>query len=127
MKRLLSLVLCLGIVFTITACGKDDVENEKDQWPENEFTSLVSKPEFGELNGAVEIENEFCISINETKIDDVKLYVEKIKQAGFIEKEEVIDEEAMGVEVYSYMAENTQGCKVFIEYSVGVCSMTITK
>lgn len=127
MKKIIILGVSFLMLISLFGCGENNDEVEEKQWPENEFTKQVSKPEFGDLNGAVEIDDEFCISINDVEINEVKSYVEIIQKEGFKENQDVIDKEAIGIEVYSYMADSKDGYSIALEYSVGVCSLTITK
>lgn len=146
MKRIIVLFVIVFISFSMWGCKKEVIEETSQeteeetsseiqtqeettvsQWPENEFTGIVPKPEFGQLNGAVEIDGEFFVTINASEISRVKEYVELVKTFGFTENIELIDEEAMGIDVYSFSAENTNGYKILVEYAVKVCSVTITK
>lgn len=142
MRKFIGLLVLIVLIFSLTGCKEKNQEETTEtttvetttqeettvsQWPENEYTGIVPKPEFGVLNGAVEIEGEFYVTINESEISEVKAYVEILKTFGFIENTELIDKEPLGIDVYSYSAESISGYKILVEYAMKVCSVTITK
>ncbi len=97
------------------------------EWPNNEFTKQVPKPDFGELFGASTQEKSFVVMFTDAKMDDVRAYIEKVKAKGFTINPETTDETAMGVTALSYTAENAAGYKVEIASVVGMNSITISK
>ena len=95
-------------------------------WPDNEYTKLVPKPSF-ELYAAV-IEGEtFSVMFTNATIEQIKAYAEQVKAAGFNINEEVEDQEAMGMVIYSFTAENADGYTVEITSANGTSSITISK
>ncbi len=97
------------------------------QWPDNEFTRLVPKPDFGELLGAITGEDSFYVSFIETNLDQVRSYIEKVKAKGFTVNAESVDEAAMGIAVVSYTAWNAAGYKITVASAMGVNGITISK
>lgn len=97
------------------------------EWPENEFTKLIPKPETGELFGASTTDTEFSVVLTGATIDEMKAYAEKVKAAGFTIDPEVVDEEAMGFAVYTYSASNSTGYYITVGTAMGINSITITK
>ena len=95
-------------------------------WPDNEFTSLVPKPEF-----TVSLSNtsqySFTAIFSDTTIEQIKAYVEKVKIAGFNVNADTQDQNLMGVSYYSYQADNIAGYIFVISYSSGYANMTIEK
>ena len=95
-------------------------------WPDNEYTKLVPKPSF-ELYAAV-IEGEtFSVMFTNVTIEQIKAYAEQVKAAGFNINEEVEDQEAMGMVIYSFTAENADGYTVEITSANGTSSLSISK
>lgn len=95
-------------------------------WPENDFTKLVPKPDL-ELFAASTDAEEFTVAFNNATIEQVKEYVTKVKAAGFNLNEEVEDQEMMGMVIYSFYAESSSGYSVEIFFASGTTGMTITK
>lgn len=102
-------------------------ETTTSQWMENELTGLVDKPGFGEMKGAVYTGAEFSVSVSNATIEDTKIYVEDLKTKGFSIEAKIIEEEALGILVYSYSAKNEEGITSYVEYSLGVFSLTLSK
>jgi len=122
-----------GSVMTQNADGtwvyadEDGMTQFGGQWPDNEFTRQVPKPDFGELLGAVTSEESFYVMFMDTELDEVRAYIETVKAKGFTINAETTDETAMGVTALSYIAENSAGYKVEITSVVGMNSITISK
>jgi len=97
------------------------------EWPDNEFTRLVPKPDFGELLGAVTAEDSFYVSFTDADFDQVRAYIEDVKAAGFTVNPTTTDETAFGIAVVSYTAWNAAGYKIEINSAMGVNGITISK
>lgn len=95
-------------------------------WPDNEYTKLIPKPDFSITALAAE-ENHFTAVFSGVEADKLKAYVEQVKAFGFTVNAETIDEEYAGVSVYSYEASNSSGYVINITLSGGACSLTIDK
>jgi len=95
-------------------------------WPNNEFTALVPKPDF-ELFGASTEAESFTVVFTNASIEQLKDYAAKVKAAGFDINEEVEDQELMGVVIYSFTAENADGYTVEITSAAGTNAMVISK
>ena len=95
-------------------------------WPNNEFTVLVPKPDF-ELFGASTEAESFTVVFTNASIEQLKDYAAKVKAAGFNINEEVEDQEIGGIVVYSFIAENADGYTVEITSAADVNAMTISK
>ena len=95
-------------------------------WPNNEFTVLVPKPDF-ELFGASTEAESFTVVFTNASIEQLKDYAAKVKAAGFNINEEVEDQEIGGIVVYSFIAENADGYTVEITSAAGTNAMTISK
>ena len=95
-------------------------------WPNNEFTVLVPKPDF-ELFGASTEAESFTVVFTNASIEQLKDYAAKVKAAGFDINEEVEDQELMGVVIYSFTAENADGYTVEITSAAGTNAMVISK
>lgn len=97
------------------------------EWPDNEFTRLVPKPDFDELFGAVTEEKTFTILFTETDMGKTRAYIEAVKAKGFTKDAESVDETAFGVTVLSYSAKNAAGYKVTVSSAAGINSIMIEK
>ena len=95
-------------------------------WPDNEFTKLIPKPDF-ELFAANTETDSFSVAFMSATIEQIKDYAAKVKAAGFNINEEVEDQEVMGMVVYSFTAENADGYTVEITSANGTSALTISK
>ena len=95
-------------------------------WPDNEFTKLIPKPDF-ELFAANTETDSFSVAFMSATIEQIKDYAAKVKAAGFNINEEVEDQEAMGMVIYSFTAENADGYTVEITFANGTSSLSISK
>ena len=95
-------------------------------WPDNEFTKLVPKPNF-ELQGAYVDGEMFSVLFVNVTMEQIKAYVEQVKAAGFNINEEVEDQEVMGMVIYTFTAENADGYTVEITSANGTSALTISK
>ena len=107
-----------------------DAEGNEGQvggdWPDNEFTKLVPKPDF-ELYAASGDDTFFTVAFTNATIEGIRAYAEKLKAAGFNINEEVEDQEVMGMVIYSFTAENADGYTVEITSANGTSALTISK
>ena len=107
-----------------------DAEGNEGQvggdWPDNEFTKLVPKPDF-ELFGANTETDSFSAAFTSATIEQIRDYAAKVKAAGFNINEEVEDQEVMGMVIYSFTAENADGYTVEITSANGTSALTISK
>ena len=95
-------------------------------WPDNEFTKLIPKPDF-ELFGANTETDSFSAAFTSATIEQIRDYAAKVKAAGFNINEEVEDQEVMGMVIYSFTAENADGYTIEITSANGTSSITINK
>jgi len=95
-------------------------------WPDNEFTKLVPKPDF-ELFAANTETDSFSVAFTSATIEQIRDYAAKVKAAGFNINEEVEDQEVMGMVIYSFTAENADGYTVEITSANGTSALTISK
>ena len=96
------------------------------EWPENDFTKLVPKPDF-KLVGASSSDEEFTAAFQSVTADQIKAYAAKVKAAGFTVDAEEEDQNAFGMTVYTYEADNAGGYHVEISFAAGTGSLTISK
>lgn len=96
------------------------------EWPENEYTNQVPKPDMKLLHSKTD-EDGFTAAFNNASADQIKAYAEKLKSAGFTEDVEVEDNEVMGMTIYSFSALNSSGYSVTLTFAVGSAGMTISK
>lgn len=95
-------------------------------WPDNEYTKIVPKPDF-ELTAARVDDEGFVVAFQSATLDQIKDYITKIKAAGFTLNEELTDENVMGYQMYTFYAENSTGYSVEITSAMGTTGMTISK
>ena len=95
-------------------------------WPDNEFTKLIPKPDF-ELFAANTETDSFSVAFTSATIEQIRDYAAKVKAAGFNINEEVEDQEVMGMVIYSFTAENADGYTIEITSANGTSSITISK
>ena len=95
-------------------------------WPDNEFTKLIPKPDF-ELFAANTETDSFSAAFTSATIEQIRDYAAKVKAAGFNINEEVEDQEVMGMVIYSFTAENADGYTVEITSANGTSSLSISK
>ena len=95
-------------------------------WPDNEFTKLIPKPDF-ELFAANTETDSFSVAFMSATIEQIKDYAAKVKASGFNINEEVEDQEMMGMVIYSFTAENADGYTVEITSANGTSALTISK
>ncbi len=95
-------------------------------WPDNEFTKLLPKPDF-ELLAANTTEDDFSVAFQNVTVEQIRDYVEKIKAKGFTVNAEISDQEIMGMAAYSYQAENADGYAVTVTFTGGTSGVVIEK
>ena len=95
-------------------------------WPDNEFTKLIPKPDF-ELFAANTETDSFSVAFMSATIEQIKDYAAKVKAAGFNINEEVEDQEIMGMVIYSFTAKNADGYTIEITSANGTSSLSISK
>jgi hypothetical protein len=94
-------------------------------WPNNEFTELIPQPDMpvtlaGIKGGVFE-------AVMAGTAEQVKAYAEQVKAAGFTKDDETLDQEIVGMAMYSYTAKNAAGYKVEIVFTAGTSLVTVTK
>ena len=94
-------------------------------WPDNEFTRLVPKPDF-EVYAATGDDTFFTVSFTNATIEGIRAYAEKLKSAGFTVDAEVMDTEMMGITMYNYMASNGKGVSVTLSFGSDASALTFT-
>ena len=95
-------------------------------WPSNDYTKQVPKPPFG-LTAASTDEYGFNVAFIGVDLEDLRDYVEELKDKGFTKDVESEDTETFGIVIFSYAASNSKGYRVEVTSAMGMCGMTITK
>ncbi len=95
-------------------------------WPDNEFTKLLPKPEF-ELLGASTDENSFTVAFLNVSAEQVREYAQQVKEKGFDIDAATEDETVMGITVFTYTAKNSEGYTVEISFAMSTSGITVTK
>ncbi|MCL1895511.1 MAG: hypothetical protein FWG03_03090 [Clostridiales bacterium] len=76
------------------------------EWPDNEFTKQFPEPDFGTLSRSHLSNFGFEAYFDDVTLDDVKNYVEQLKEAGFTSNLKVQD---TAEDNYSFKAESSAG------------------
>ncbi len=97
-----------------------------DNWPENEFTKLLPKPAFP-ITMANSNGDEFVVVFENPDLDALRAYAQKVKAAGFDQNVEVMDENVMGMVIYTYSADHASGYHVEVFSASGTSGITVTK
>ncbi len=95
-------------------------------WPSNEFTALLPKPDF-ELFSANTSDTEFSVSFMSASIGQIRAYVERVKAAGFTVDAQTEDQSMMGMVIYSYTASNANGYSIEVFSAMGISGLTLSK
>ncbi len=113
---------------TWTVISGEGSEGELDEdWPDNEYTKLLPAPEF-KLSDTSVNEDYFAINFNETTVESIRSYVEKLKSNGFTHSVNVTDRLVYGIPVYFFQAQNEDGYTVTVNYSSnGTTGLTLAK
>ena len=122
-----------GSVFVQKPDGTWTMQGENGQsaqlggdWPDNEFTKLVPKPDF-KLAAASVSEDGFTAVFQSVSVEQIKAYAEKVKAKGFTVDAEEEDQRVYGVVIYTYTAYNASGYCVEITFASGTSGITISK
>jgi len=141
MKKVFISMLCMASLVIMTACGgennakkeaSDILEDAQEmvqesevvssEWPENEFTNLIPKPDNITITGNKPIDNMYYIGhtivVKDWSREDCKAYIEKLKAAGFTKpiagvKDVITNDKET---IYSFDALNADG----VHASVGI-------
>ncbi len=148
MKKLFVLLLVVAMTLTFASCDLDElgisdlIEDVKGSlsvtgengyvgqlggdWPENEFSKLIPKPEF-EIYSSVVTEVSFMVSFKDVSLEDTKAFATKLVEAGFTVDANTVEEEKEGVVLYSYTAKNADGYMLTYNYSMNMLALSINK
>ena len=85
------------------------------QWPDNQFTRQVPKPDYDVTFGSVN-DTEFIALGGNATVKQLRDYVKKLQRAGFTRNADTQDESAAGMTSYIYRADNGKGWQVEINY-----------
>ena len=113
-------------VFT-DAEGNDVSYIGEGDWPDNEFTKQIPKPKMKTALASI-VDGAFSVIFSEdVTLDALRDYVDELKSAGFNNDVELTDETIMGIVIYSFTANNSNGYNVNVYYSGGIAGMAVTK
>ena len=132
MKRFsFAAAILLALLFLFGCSASDPTQptflNTSIKWPKNGLAKKLPEPEFGQLAGVTDSPDEFCAAYAEVTQDDLRAYVEQIKNAGFTIDAALSDKDYMGIKMYSYSAENEDGLIFAISGTAGTCTITLTE
>ena len=95
-------------------------------WPDNEFTRLLPKPDFS-FDSAIVVDDVFNAIFSGLTVKQLKEYAEKVKAAGFKVDEETEEMDMQGMVVYTYSAKNADGYEALVFFSSGTSGVTVSK
>ncbi len=95
-------------------------------WPDNEFTKLLPKPDF-QLYGANSSNDGFTAASQSATVAQIKAYAEKVKAKGFTVDAEEDEQNVYGIVIYTYKANNAAGFRVEITFASGTSGISISK
>ncbi|MCL2039932.1 MAG: hypothetical protein FWG85_05840, partial [Bacteroidetes bacterium] len=132
--RLVLIVLAIGLIFV--ACGgnkqqenteatpevvEEVAESQEGDWPDNEYTKQVPKPDIT-IYSADDGPNGFNVDFpGSTTIEEIKVYADKVKDAGFNQNIYVEDEDGR----FNFNGFNAAGWRVIVSKAPGVGSFMI--
>ncbi len=96
------------------------------EWPVNDLTSLVPKPEFKLLSASL-TDKEFAATFRDVTKDELKAYAQKVKEAGFTVDPQETDMSFLGQDVYTYTASDGNGYSVCVSFAAGTIGMLVAK
>ena len=122
MKKIVSLLLVMGIIFSMAACGQktdppvlasepEEMEFAEFQWPDTDIAKLMPVPKstIGNINWSQDY--GFVIYVAETSLEDYAAYVKECEALGFTSECRKGDD-------YFY-ADNEDGYHVALNYQEG--------
>ena len=106
MKKVISTIIVLTIITTLcvafVACDPTDGKLKPEisfpaSWPENEFTEVVPKLEYGDIKYATNYigANQYFLVIEEITKEESMSYLDALKEFGYVVKESSEDEYAI--------------------------------
>lgn len=147
-KKLLVSILVVFMCFALTGCGDNEnkdggannnpggngqQEEQGVDWPSNEYTNLIPKPEGATISSESKLDNVYYVGHNidleDWTIEECKAYAEKLKEAGFttpgsgMSSVVVTDTES----TYSFGAENSEGIYITVGSSYNTGRISIQK
>ncbi|MDR0906747.1 MAG: hypothetical protein LBN00_11365 [Oscillospiraceae bacterium] len=96
-------------------------------WPDNEFTKLLPKPDLPVSMTGVGTEDSDFQAVLVATIEQTRAYAEQVRDKGFTVDAETEDREIMGMSIYYYTAKNAAGYKVEVTFSGGMSVVTVKK
>ena len=104
----------------------EPASQHSDEWPDNEFTRLLPKPDFT-VATAVTTETDLFVLFSDATIDQMRDYAELVKAAGFIFDAETKDTEVSDILIFSYTAKNADGFLVDVFSAGWSAGVTVSK
>jgi hypothetical protein len=130
MKRTFAAVFLLILLFFIGCSpsgepAKPAFLDTRIQWPKTGLAKKLPEPDFGQLAGVTDEPDQFCAAFADVSQDDLRDYADLVKKAGFSVDADISDKVYMGIQMFSYTAENEDGLIFTISCTAGTCTITI--
>jgi hypothetical protein len=99
-----------------------------ENWPDNEFTRHIPQPDFPiSVTGSGGDMNDFVVIFKGADVEQIKSYVEKVKESGFNLRQDVEEYRAGRVTFYSFEAENEEGYEIEVFSVKSRAGLTLEK
>ncbi len=95
-------------------------------WPDNEFTKAVPRPNLP-ITASTTEESSFFAIFGETSKEDLKAYAEELIKAGFTQEADTQEQSFGGMDIYSYTAQNSDGLCIELVYTGTQNVLSISK
>lgn len=134
MKKAAALFMLLWVASTVCGCKSGGsavsfnqtsmaVQQAVDQWPQNEYTTLLPKPEFGVPFSVVlnQTTESYAIFLQDSTRQEGEAYIGKLKEDGFAEVHKESEEKAVSAllqkeDVFVSVAVADTGFAIYISF-----------
>lgn len=97
------------------------------EWPDNPFADMLPKPKSSWSQvSPYSTDDGFSVTLTGASVEELRAYVEELKNIGFNIDPITEDDTSAEVQVYSYSANNADGYNVQIYLIYGSCSFSVT-
>ena len=105
----------------------DNSATVSSKWPDNEFTKQIPQLTTGTILMSLTQGNSFELTASDISLEATKEYIDASIAIGFTQNADLHDYTESGIEAYTYSANNQNGYKLCISYSVGLLSLSVEK
>lgn len=111
-----------------TFTGRDGTQAQGGgfDWPDNEFTRRIPRPDFDFLS-PTQTRDTFNVSFPDADVAQLRAYVRKLLAMGFTVKPQIQDQTVMGMVIYNYTAKDAAGYEVSVFSVRGMTGLNLKK